>query len=110
MTFEFVDNNTAIDRAARRRIRSHVAMGRNAGKKLTRPSRKEAFRLKTKTGMAAVGISDVLESMQDSENSGEIVPEIGRPIGDDLSVLFFPVQLNSGSRRLVQRGMYSQLT
>ncbi|KAH6614439.1 hypothetical protein B0J18DRAFT_300899 [Chaetomium sp. MPI-SDFR-AT-0129] len=38
--FEFVDNTT-IDRAARRRIRSHVATGRNAGKKLSRPSRKK---------------------------------------------------------------------
>ncbi|KAK4038132.1 hypothetical protein C8A01DRAFT_17750 [Parachaetomium inaequale] len=42
MKFEFVDN-TAIDGSARRRIRSHVATGRNAGKKLSRPSRRKAL-------------------------------------------------------------------
>jgi hypothetical protein len=40
MQFEFIDNSTAIDRASRRQIRSHVAKGRNAGRKLNRPSRR----------------------------------------------------------------------
>ncbi|KAL2197065.1 hypothetical protein P885DRAFT_68949 [Corynascus similis CBS 632.67] len=39
MKFEFVDNNF-IDGPARRRIRSHAARGRNAGKKLSRPSKR----------------------------------------------------------------------
>ncbi|RDW84262.1 hypothetical protein BP6252_01852 [Coleophoma cylindrospora] len=42
MPFAFVDNNAAIDHAARRKIRSHVARGRNAGKTVVRPSRKKA--------------------------------------------------------------------
>ena len=41
MKFQFVDNNGAVDGAARKQIRSHVAKGRNAGRKLSRPSRKK---------------------------------------------------------------------
>ncbi|KAK4234379.1 hypothetical protein C8A03DRAFT_18703 [Achaetomium macrosporum] len=40
MRFHFVDSNRTDDVVVRRQIRSHVAKGRNAGKKLNRPSRK----------------------------------------------------------------------
>ncbi|KAL2160784.1 hypothetical protein VTH06DRAFT_981 [Thermothelomyces fergusii] len=42
MHFEFVDHG-AIDGATRRRIRRRAAEGRNAGRKLSRPSRRTAF-------------------------------------------------------------------
>lgn len=42
MQFEFVDHSS-IDRETRRRIRRRAAEGRNAGRKLSRPSRKAAF-------------------------------------------------------------------
>ncbi|KAL2185564.1 hypothetical protein L209DRAFT_689445 [Thermothelomyces heterothallicus CBS 203.75] len=42
MQFEFVDNSS-IDGATRRRIRRRAAEGRNAGRKLSRPSRRAAF-------------------------------------------------------------------
>ncbi|EAQ84118.1 predicted protein [Chaetomium globosum CBS 148.51] len=44
MKFEFVDNSSTIDKTARKRIRSHVAIGRNAGKKISRRSKKELLR------------------------------------------------------------------
>ncbi|KAH6848153.1 hypothetical protein B0I37DRAFT_308737 [Chaetomium sp. MPI-CAGE-AT-0009] len=51
MKFEFVDNSGTIDGTTRKRIRSHVAIGRNAGKKISRPSKKallnKAARAKT---------------------------------------------------------------
>ncbi|KFY40147.1 hypothetical protein V494_03620 [Pseudogymnoascus sp. VKM F-4513 (FW-928)] len=49
MAFEFVDNNAPIDRAVRRRIRSHVAIGKNAGRTLVRPSRTKAAARETGT-------------------------------------------------------------
>ncbi|KAK3301881.1 uncharacterized protein B0T15DRAFT_404983 [Chaetomium strumarium] len=39
MRFHFVDTKHTDDAVVRRQIRSHVAKGRNAGKKLNRPSR-----------------------------------------------------------------------
>lgn len=80
MPFEFVDNNAAaIDRATRKRIRSHVAIGRNAGKKLVRKSRK-----------------DIDAS----------IPRIEWPVGDDVSLFPFPEQVTPESKGLVRRGMY----
>jgi hypothetical protein len=49
MKFRFIDNNEAGDGAVRKQIRSHVAKGRNRGKKLSRPSRKTAFSNLSKT-------------------------------------------------------------
>lgn len=42
MKFEFIDNSAVGDGRTRKQIRSHVARGRNAGRKLTRPSRTAA--------------------------------------------------------------------
>ena len=49
MKFQFVDNNGAVDGAVRKQIRSHVAQGRNAGRKLSRPSRKKSRTARTAT-------------------------------------------------------------
>jgi hypothetical protein len=104
MPFEFVDNSAVIDRATRRRIRSHVAVGKNRGKLVVRPSRKEAFLLKGKIYIPE-------EAMKDKghlERSKHVVPEIERQIGDGLSVLSLPGSWSPGFKGAVQKGMYSE--
>lgn len=44
MGFEFIDSTTPVDPAARQRIRRQAALGKNLGRKLNRPSRKQALR------------------------------------------------------------------
>lgn len=103
MRLEFIDNNTVIDRAARKRIRSHAAMGRNAGKTLVRPSRKKLFGPGVSTTTAFIPIPKVQVEGHQSESSEDAVPGIERQVDDGLC---FPVQLAPGSRSLVRRGMY----
>jgi len=107
MPFEFVDNNAAIGRSARKRIRRHVAMGRNAGKKLLRPSRMKAPGLKVGAVIELASISRHEENDHEVQSGQEIVPGFERQVGDTLSVLSFPEQLTPASRSLVQRGMYA---
>ena len=104
MPFEFVDNNAAIDRAARKRIRRHVAMGRNVGRKLARPSRKASLEL----GGAAATAFRYTPNAEDQESNNELVPVIERQIGDGLSVPSFPGQ-TPNSRQIAQRGNYGHL-
>jgi hypothetical protein len=60
MRFEFIDNSTVIDRTSRRQIRSHVAKGRNAGRKLNRPSRRTRnFQPLRKTAPTQPEIQDI---------------------------------------------------
>ncbi|KAE8343120.1 hypothetical protein BDV24DRAFT_129712 [Aspergillus arachidicola] len=40
MPFEFINNNDLVDDDTRKRIRGHAALGRNKGKRVSRPSRK----------------------------------------------------------------------
>jgi hypothetical protein len=107
MPFEFVDNNVAIDRTARRRIRSHVAMGRNAGRTLVRPSRRKA----AGRGGAVVATFCIPRIVEDDSCSlgskDEGVYAIERLVGNGLSVVSFPDQVDVKSRGLVQRGVYS---
>ena len=105
MPLEFIDNNSTIDRAARRRIRSHMAMGRNAGKTLVRPSRKNLGQeIKNATGL--IRIPKTIDDTCDSESNEYENNEIERQVGDGLSVLSIPKQRNPGSTGLVQKGMY----
>jgi len=107
MPFEFVDNNAAISCSARKRIRSHVAMGRNAGKKLLRPSRKKASGLRVGTVIELASILRPEENDHELKRGREIIPRFERQVGDGLSVLSFPEQLTPASKSLVQRGMYA---
>ncbi|KIM99089.1 hypothetical protein OIDMADRAFT_127640 [Oidiodendron maius Zn] len=103
MPFQFVDNTVSIDRDARKKIRSHVATGRNAGKRHSRPSRKEAFVLPSKTTIqtAVQSTSNLI-----SDKNVDAVSEIERQIGDELSVLCLPAPLISpGSRPMVRRAL-----
>lgn len=99
MLFEFVDNSSPIGRVARKRIRSHVAVGKNAGKTVVRPSRKNASVLRAEHTLGTPG--PLYTSKCD-----KIVPSsIGRQIGDGLSVMCIPTTLSPGFRRIVQKGM-----
>ncbi len=102
MPFEFIDNTTAIDRAARRRIRSHVAMGKNAGKTLVRRSR-------IKKAPNSNVYSDAIETSRGTNDKKYVSLEIERQLGDGLSVLSLPRQVTPESISLVQKGMYSFL-
>lgn len=100
MPFEFVDNNAPIGRAARKRIRSHVAAGKNAGKTLVRPSRKKAFVLRAENHPPKIP-----EPSNELKYDIFMSSEIGRQIGDGLSVMRIPSALSPGFRRIVQKGM-----
>lgn len=108
MPFEFVDNNATISHTARKRIRSHVAIGRNAGKKLVRPSRKAILGPMVKDITAVIRTPKAVEKAYSSEVSKDVFPQIERQVGDGLSVLSFPEQPTK-SKALVQRGMCRHL-
>ncbi|KAK3293589.1 uncharacterized protein B0H64DRAFT_327211 [Chaetomium fimeti] len=101
MKFEFVDNSGAIDGTARKRIRSHVAIGRNAGKKISRPSKKKA--LLNKSAKAARPQAIALVHPESSETGGS-VPMLALRC---LTGLPAHMQQNDGSDRLalVQRAI-----
>jgi hypothetical protein len=100
MPFVFL-NNANIDRNARKLIRSHVAKGRNVGKKL--PSRRKHCKPDVKI-VAPIGKPKIIEDGKDRENE-EAIPAIEQQIGDGLSVLSFPVEVTPASKGLLQRGM-----
>lgn len=106
MPFEFVDNNAPIDRVARRRIRSHVATGKNAGRTLVRQSRvkNDDREAGGRTVAAIVRIPRVVADARRKEVEFEADCAIERVIGDSLSVFSFPEQGNVKSRRIVQSG------
>jgi hypothetical protein len=98
MPFEFIDNNTTISRAERKRIRSHAAKGRNVGKTIIRPSRKK------------LAVTRTVQPENKENQPREPRREIERQIGDGLSVLGLPAPPNLASKRLVQKGESNQPT
>lgn len=114
MPFEFIDNNASIDRKTRKRIRSLVATGKNAGKTVVRPSRIKAFKEQSKYPIAFSSVSGTVELRQQDFSSSSPdettpSPEIERPIGDDLFFTFTSNQLNPASRYLAKRGKKTTL-
>ncbi|KAL3705745.1 hypothetical protein TMatcc_006754 [Talaromyces marneffei ATCC 18224] len=108
MPFEFIDNNARIDRKTRKRIRSLVATGKNAGKTVVRPSRIKAFKEQSKypTIFSSVpGSTDLKQQESSSPNETASICEIERPIGDDVFFVFTPNQLNPTSRYLAKRAI-----
>ncbi|KAH8897939.1 hypothetical protein GQ53DRAFT_818191 [Thozetella sp. PMI_491] len=95
MPFQFIDNSSEIGPAARRRIRSHAATGKNLGRTIVRPSRKKAVIVKPRYGPPP---SQLPPKAQD------LSPTIERQIGDGLSVLLLPANL-SRDPSVVQRGI-----
>ncbi|KAF7558905.1 hypothetical protein G7046_g5263 [Stylonectria norvegica] len=100
MAFEFIDNST-IDRAARKRIRSHAATGKNLGRKIVRPSRKKVVESRPALFRPLKKRLEIAAKHDDSHD--EDVIEIQRQIGDGLS---FPVPLSSESRDIVRKAFY----
>ncbi|KAH6622688.1 hypothetical protein F5144DRAFT_497292 [Chaetomium tenue] len=101
MKFEFVDNSNAIDKTARKRIRSHVAIGRNAGKKISRRSKKELLRRPTRAPSPQV--TSALEQPESNNTRGSVsILGLGR-----LSALPAHLQQSdrSGALDLVQRAI-----
>ncbi|KUL85903.1 hypothetical protein ZTR_06407 [Talaromyces verruculosus] len=110
MPFEFIDNNARMDRKTRKRIRSLVATGKNAGKTVVRPSRIKAFKEQSKYPTAFSSVPGRVELRQrdfssSSPDDTASSPGIERPIGDDLFFTFTSNQLNPASRFLAKRAI-----
>ncbi|KAF7853358.1 uncharacterized protein EAF02_012012 [Botrytis sinoallii] len=95
MPFEFINNATVND-AVRKRIRSHVALGRNAGKKLVRPSKMRPTGMKRVATSACINLSS---TQIDSENT---TFGIERQVGDNIPCLSFPDH-SLKDKQIVQR-------
>lgn len=106
MPFEFI-NNAEINRAARKRIRSHVALGRNAGKKLVRPSKMRPTGMKRVVTSAGINLEGAqidsirLEQKDSEENS---MYEIERQVGDSITCLSLPNHAFK-DRKIIQRSI-----
>jgi hypothetical protein len=94
MPFEFINSNDILDDTTRRRIRSHAALGRNKGKKVSRPSRKSA----SMTSRTPFSIPTI---MKGASVSAEKPYNIERPIDDGL---LFPGHLPNESKGLAKKG------
>lgn len=92
MPFEFIDNNSSsIDHAARKRIRSHAASGKNVGKKIVRPSRKNAQNLGFKITTSVQPDSKNPRQPDDSiAGEDQISTGIHCQLGNGLSLLPIP--------------------
>lgn len=98
MPFQFIDNNTILDNTKRKLIRSHAALGRNKGKRLSRPSRKSASRA-TSTRFYTPNIVQ-----KTSQSTG--FREIERPINDGL---VFPGLLPGETNGIVKNGLFAAI-
>lgn len=108
MTFQFVDAS-AMDPATRRRIRQQAAQGHNAGRSVTRRSRKhtqpsKAGTLFEKTSVG--GISRAKRSRQSPEDM--ILAPIERPIAVALDCVKLPAYFSTRDASTAQRGKQIQ--
>jgi hypothetical protein len=101
INLEFVNNNEAIDKATRSRIRRHAATGLNVGRKINRPSRSKAPNAKS------ASCTDVEQQRQSGDSSHDGLERrlpLQRIIGDSVSVLDVPVRIAPDERWLVHNG------
>ncbi|RAK80781.1 uncharacterized protein BO72DRAFT_396856 [Aspergillus fijiensis CBS 313.89] len=96
MHLEFIDGNTAISATTRKRIRSHVARGKNAGRRLARPSRLNKAHIDPPTYFR---IPALLQSQNTKEHQ-EAMCDIERPI---TSGLIFPVEMEPQTRDIAHK-------
>lgn len=106
MAFEFIDNNARIDRKTRKRIRSLVATGKNAGKTVVRPSRIKAYQ--AQSNHTAI-LPNTREQRNIKENDSDSSPDpynpqIERQISDVLCFMTSADQLSPAARTLAKRG------
>ncbi|KAL4992313.1 hypothetical protein BDW68DRAFT_97488 [Aspergillus falconensis] len=97
MPFEFINNNTAIDSTARRRIRAHAATGKNANRAVSRPSKAIALKCN-----AAVPFQ-VPEALKKLHRDSKVNAEVERPVTDGLQ---FPIPVPARSRGLVRQALF----
>ncbi|KAE8381499.1 hypothetical protein BDV26DRAFT_255307 [Aspergillus bertholletiae] len=77
MPFEFINNND-LDNTTRKRIRSRAALGKNKGKKISRPSRKDLLATATNAVLRVpLTIGDISKAKREVER-------IERPLDDGL--------------------------
>jgi hypothetical protein len=106
MNFQFIDNNTGIDRGARKLIRSHASKGHKVGKK--RSSHLAQLRRRpTKTALAKPLLTDVDCDLDFNESDSsspihDFIPPLRLPVGDFMT---FPGELSARSRCHVKNCM-----
>ncbi|RAH40153.1 uncharacterized protein BO95DRAFT_425414 [Aspergillus brunneoviolaceus CBS 621.78] len=100
MHLEFIDGNTAISATTRKRIRSHVARGKNAGRRLARPSRLNKAHIDPPTYFR---IPALLQG-QNTKEHPEAMCDIERPI---TSGLIFPVEMEPQTRDIAHKDFHS---
>ncbi|KAL5340725.1 hypothetical protein BJX70DRAFT_396426 [Aspergillus crustosus] len=104
MPFEFIDNNAPIDRAARKRIRTRAAAGKNANRTLTRLPKTTALNSNTAVPfLAPTSLRRSRSPRNGSINDNELHIEIHTPIGDGLRL---PVSVPVKSRSLVREALF----
>ncbi|KAH1597852.1 hypothetical protein KXV95_001375 [Aspergillus fumigatus] len=102
MPFEFIDNHNDLSHndAARKRIRSHAALGKNRGKKIMRPSTKGV----STTTITSFRIPFIMRGDSKAKRQD---PTIERPIDDGL---IFPGLLPGESKGIVKEAVISFLS
>lgn len=120
MPFKFIDN-TIIDCNARKLIRSHAATGKNVGRKLSRPSRKNI--LSNKLKVIKNESVHKLKPIAGNPQAAEVIPYAGdekkmamsrieHQFSDEFSFVLFPFDAMPKAKSLVRRGvlyLYSNL-
>lgn len=112
MPFYFIDNNAPVSEGARRRIRSHAAIGKNLGKKFVR-GRKNRERKLTEQGAgnSAAKLANNSIRLQRGKVNYHGLPShcdeslrIERQVGDGLILQGLPVAVAAGDTLLTRRG------
>ncbi|RDW56707.1 hypothetical protein BP6252_14028 [Coleophoma cylindrospora] len=99
MSFQFIENSK-IDTAARKRIRSHVMKGKNVGKMYERRThrREEEVPSSGESHEGGTPIRSFFRGSQGQETNDVSVP---RTIGNSFSTFTFPVQIQPYMRELL---------
>jgi len=84
MGFEFIDSTAPVDPAARQRIRRQAALGKNLGRKLNRPSRKQALKPHPVATRATI---DSSEDSDQQEQQGQQQPKAQKAKSDVVEVM-----------------------
>ncbi|RDW90425.1 uncharacterized protein DSM5745_02200 [Aspergillus mulundensis] len=94
MSFLFIDNSAFIDRATRKRIRTHAATGKNANRTLTRSSKSKG------NNVTPFRVPEAIRREQRNETANG---EVARPVTDGL---VFPIPVPETSKGLVREALF----
>ncbi|RAL12594.1 uncharacterized protein BO97DRAFT_451140 [Aspergillus homomorphus CBS 101889] len=98
MRWEFVDENSAISTTTRKRIRSHVARGKNAGRTCRRPPRLSSVGDKPSSFQVPIIIANAHAVAVDRDR--DLACHLERPITNGL---IFPVELAPQTRIIAEK-------